>query len=76
MAALQFSYNENILERSDPMYDRAFKIRPLIDHFNTAFQAAREQSKEQSIEHIVKFKGHSAKKQYIKTNKIGVQNVV
>lgn len=71
LSALHFANNEEMLERSDPMYDRAFKVRPLINHFNQCFQAAREPSKQQSIdEHMIRFKGHNSMKQYIKSKPI------
>jgi hypothetical protein len=69
-SALHFANNE-LLDKSDPTYDRAFKIRPILNHFNESFQAAREPSKQQSIdEHMIKFKGHNMMKQYIKSKPI------
>ena len=71
LSSLHFANNNEMLEKSNQMYDRAFKVRPIINHFNDSFQAAREPSKHQSIdEHMVKFKGHNAMKQYIKTKPI------
>lgn len=65
--ALHFSDNQN----NDPKKDRACKVRPLITHLNECFQAAREPSKYQSIdEHMIRFKGHNAMKQYIKNKPI------
>lgn len=53
----------------DPQFDRAFKVRPLIDHFNRCFQAARKASMQQSIdEHMVKFK--IIIKQYIRNKPV------
>ncbi|CAH2283292.1 Hypothetical predicted protein [Pelobates cultripes] len=49
-SALHFANNEDMLPRTHPQCDRAFKVRPLIQHFNRCFQAARNPSKQQSIE--------------------------
>ena len=47
------------------------KVRPLIDHFNEAFQSAMANSPNQSIdEHMIKFKGRSTMKQYIKSKPV------
>ncbi|XP_028659115.1 piggyBac transposable element-derived protein 2-like [Erpetoichthys calabaricus] len=47
--------------------DRAWKVRPLIVHFNAAFQDILSISEEQSIdEHMIKFKGHNIMRQYVK----------
>ena len=52
-------------------HDRAYKIRPLIRHFNDAFHTARKQSRSQSIdEHMVTYKGHNIMKQYVKNKPI------
>jgi len=60
-----------MLPRNDPQFDRAFKVRPLIDHFNRCFQAAKKPSMQQSIdEHMVKFKGHNIMKQYIRNKPV------
>lgn len=68
---LHFSNNSNEPNRTDPSYDRAFKIRPVIDHFNQAFQSAMTNTKTQAIdEHMIKFKGHNIMRQYIKNKPI------
>ena len=70
-SALHFSDNSKILPRDDPEYDRAHKIRPLINHFNKYFQDAREPSQCEAVdEHMIKFKGHSGMKQYIKNKPV------
>lgn len=47
--------------------DRGYKIRPLIDHFNKAYQAAYAPSQQQSIdEHMIKFTGQNRLKQFVK----------
>ena len=47
------------------------KVRPLIDHFNEAFQSAMANSLNQSIDkHMIEFKGRSSMKQYIKSKPI------
>ena len=51
--------------------DKGNKVRPLINHFNKAFQSAMSNSSIQSIdEHMIKFKGRSSMKQYIKSKPI------
>ncbi|CAG5009983.1 unnamed protein product [Parnassius apollo] len=68
---LHFSDNSNEPNRTDPSYDRAFKIRPVIDHFNHAFQRAMANTKTQAIdEHMIKFKGHNIMRQYVKNKPI------
>jgi hypothetical protein len=61
--ALHFADNEEMLPRSHPSFDRAFKFRSVIDHFNRCFQNARKPSKQQSIdEHMIRFKEHNIMK--------------
>ena len=45
--------------KSNKESDKGCKIRPLIDHFNKVFPEALD-------EHMVKFKGRSSMKQYLK----------
>ena len=55
----------------DHKTDRGFKVRPVIDHLNKKFSKVLSNDKEQSIdEHMVKFKGGSCMKQYIKSKPI------
>lgn len=66
-----FTDNSNELSRSDLSYDRAFKIRPDLDHFNKAVQSAMYNTKTQAKdEYIIKFKGHNIMKQYVKNKLI------
>lgn len=68
---LHFSNNLNQPSRNSQNYDRAFKIRPILNHFNEAFSKAMSSSRKQSIdEHMVKFKGHNIMKQYMKDKPI------
>ena len=54
--------------RKDDKTDKAFKIKPVIDHPNSKFSEVLSNDSEQSInEHMVKFKGRSGMKQYIKS---------
>ena len=65
--------------RKDDKTDRAFKMRPVIDHQNLKFSEVLSNDSDQTIdEHLVKFKGRSGMKQYkkIKTNKMGSQILV
>ena len=57
--------------RKDDKTDKAFKMRPVIDHLNSNFSEVLWNDSEQSIdEHRVKFKGRSGMKQYIKSKPI------
>ena len=57
--------------RKDDKTDKAFKMRPVIDHLNSKFSEVLSNDSEQSIdEHMVKFKGRSGMKQYIKSKPI------
>ena len=52
----------------DDKTDKAFKMRPVIDHLISKVFEVLSNDSEQSIdEHIVKFKGRSAMKKYIKS---------
>ena len=64
---LHFVNNDDRTEDSP----KDFKIRPIIDHLNSAFKEAMSDADEQSIdEHMIKFKGKSSMKQYIKSKPI------
>lgn len=68
---LHFSDNQNQPDRTSPEYDRAYKIRPVMNHFNISFQKAMNNTKSQSIdEHMIKFKGHNIMKQYVKNKPV------
>ena len=57
--------------RKDGKTDKAFKIRPLIGCLNSKFSEVLSNDSEQSIdEHMVKFKGRSGMKLYIKSKPI------
>ncbi|GFW12549.1 piggyBac transposable element-derived protein 2 [Trichonephila clavipes] len=64
---LHFSNNEDQSQAND----KAYKIRPVMHHFNLCFQKAMNNSKRQSIdEHMIKVKGHNIMKKYIKNKPI------
>ena len=57
--------------RKDDKTDKAFKMRPVIDQLNSKFSEVLSNNSEQSSdEHMVKFKGRSGMKQYIKSKPI------
>ena len=63
---LHFSDNTTQLDRSDPEYDRLFKVRPVITAVNRGCQQNYNASKHQSIdEAMVGFKGRCSMKQYM-----------
>ena len=57
--------------RKDNKTDKAFTMGPVIDHINSEFFEVLSKDSEQSIdEHMVKFKGRSRMKQYMKSKPI------
>ena len=55
----------------DDKSDRGYKIRPIINHLNTAFRSAVSDGKSQAIdEHMTKFKGKHSARQYLKNKPI------
>ena len=55
----------------DDKTDKAFKMRPVIDHLNSKFFEVLSNDSEQSIdEHMMRFKGRFGMKQYIKSKPI------
>lgn len=63
---LHFSNNQTA-----DLTDKANKVRQVMNHLNKAFAAAMSNSSRQSVdEHMVKFKGKSSMKQYIKSKPI------
>ncbi len=48
--ALHFTDNSKAPNKADPKHDRAWKLWPIVDHFNAAFQAALSPTAEQSID--------------------------
>lgn len=68
---LHFSDNTKEPSRNQTSYDRAYKIRPVLDHFNRSFQNAMTNTKTQAIdEHMIKFKGHNIMRQYVKNKPV------
>jgi len=64
---LHFNDNAETPEKNSPDYDRAYRIRAVIEHLNAAFQKARTPDECQSVdERMVKFKGHNIMRQYVK----------
>ena len=58
-------------EKKDDKTDKTFKMRPVIDHLNSKFSEVLSNDSEESIaEHMVKFRGRSGIKQYIKLKPI------
>ena len=57
--------------RKDDKTDKAFKMISVMDHLNSKFYEVLSNDSEQSIdEHMVKFKGRSGMKRYIKSKPI------
>ncbi|CAF1158013.1 unnamed protein product [Adineta ricciae] len=65
LSILHFNNNEEEPTKADNNYDKLFKIRPLINHFNTKFQSAAIPEVICSAdEQIVPYKGFSNLKRY------------
>lgn len=68
---LHFCNNETQPPPVSPRFDRAYKIRLVIDHFNSSFQSDMNNTVTQSVdEHMVKFKGHNIMKQYMQNKPV------
>ena len=56
--------------REDDKTDNTFKMKPVIDHLKSKFSEVLSNDSEQSMDkHMVKFKGRSGMKQYIKSKR-------
>ena len=54
---LHFNSNESMRAPSDPLHDRTFKVRVVLDHFNESFSSVMSPSQFQSKdEHMIKIK--------------------
>ena len=51
---------------NDPDHDQAFKLRPVLKHFNEFFSAIELTRFESIDEHTICFKGCNIMKQYVK----------
>ena len=66
-AYLHFNDNDLVKPDSDEYHDRAFKVRPVMDHLNSSFMASLAPTQFESVdEHMIKFKGHNILRQYVK----------
>ena len=63
---LHFVDNDHLAPRSDPLYDRLGKVRPLIEHISERFESVYKPSKNLAVdEAMIKFQGRSSLKQYM-----------
>ena len=63
---LHFADNQN-----EDKTEKTYKVRPIISHFNDSFPLCVSNDSKQSIdEHMVKFKGRSTMRQYVKNKPI------
>ena len=69
---MHFSDNlQNLPSRDSEQYDRAWKLRTLLDHLLKHFQEAMQPESHQSIDgHMCKFKGKRLMRQYMKNKAI------
>ena len=64
--ALHANDNSKTPKKGEPMYDKLYKVRPLLDMINMAFRNNAVPSSSQSVdEAMIKFKGRSSLKQYM-----------
>ncbi|XP_053305988.1 piggyBac transposable element-derived protein 4-like [Spea bombifrons] len=73
---LHFNDNSQCPPKEDPRYDRLYKIRPLLTHFQARFAELYTPQQNLAIdESLMKFKGRLAFKQYIpsKRSRYGVK---
>ena len=60
---------DNDAPRGDPAHDRLGKVRPLVDHLGSKFEALDEPSKHVAVdEAMIKFQGRSSLKQYMRSS--------
>lgn len=64
--AFHINDNSNCKSRSDPAYDKLFKVRPLIDKLRENFLTIEPEEHNSIDEIMIPFKGRSSLKQYIK----------
>ncbi|CAF4667738.1 unnamed protein product, partial [Didymodactylos carnosus] len=57
--------NSNQLDRNDPNYDRAHKVRPLLNIVKNNFRKIEKEEKLSVDEQIIPFKGKSIMKQHM-----------
>ena len=69
---LHFADNTQTLPpKTCPTFDRAWKVRPFLDHLQRHFMSSLEPEAQQSVdEHMCKFKGRSILRQYMKNKPI------
>ena len=73
---LHFVDNNTLAPHGDPSHDRLGKIRPLINHLSSRFQAVYSPHKNVAVdEAMIKFQGRSSLKQYmpLKPTKRGIK---
>lgn len=55
-----------MLRRTDPGYDKLFKVRPFIDSLRRNFAVVEQEEYSAVDEMVIRFKGQNSLKQYIK----------
>ncbi|KRZ73817.1 PiggyBac transposable element-derived protein 3 [Trichinella papuae] len=60
--------NKVVVDRSDPSFDRWFKIRPVLQLFLTACKSVKSEEKQSIDESIIPYKGHCRQRQYVPQN--------
>lgn len=69
--SFHFADNADAPDKKDPQHDRAWKLRPIINHFNNVFMVAMAPATHQACdERMVKFERHNCMKQYMKDKPI------
>lgn len=65
-SCLHFNNNDKLVPRSDPSYDKLFKIRPFLDKLRKNFLQVEPEEHNSVDEFMIPLKSHTALKQYIK----------
>jgi len=76
MKMLRFENNQNLPDRSNPEYDRLWKIRRIFDNLNNIYITLNHPTENWALDDvIVKFKGIAVFQQYIpkKHTKFGIK---
>lgn len=66
LSHLHLNDNQKLPLRTDPNYDKLYKLRPLLDILSDTYASSYDPVREQSVdESMCKFKGRSTLKQYL-----------
>lgn len=67
---IHFNNNEIYPKRGQPNYDKLYKIRLILNYIEDNFTKLYKPNREVAIDEVMKFKGRSSLKQYLKDKPI------